>query len=245
MNFREGVFMNPIIRQALSEGRFILLESEAKDLCAQYNIPVPNYRVALTPNEAISAAKEIGFPVAMKILSKDIIHKSDAGCVVLGLSNDEDLEKAFKLIMNNAAKFNPSAEIRGVLIEEMLPKGVEVAVGAIRDIEFGPTVMFGLGGVFIEVMRDVTFRVAPITRGDAEEMIKDIKGYKILEGYRGQEPADIEVILETILGVSRLMVENDEINQLDLNPIIVWRKGGKVADAKIILDHRARGSFTI
>ncbi|MEM2868267.1 MAG: acetate--CoA ligase family protein [Candidatus Bathyarchaeia archaeon] len=236
--------MNPIIRQVLCEGRLVLFESEAKDLCAQYNIPVPNYRVALTPEEAIKTAREIGYPIAMKILSKDIIHKSDAGCVVLGVSNDEDVEKAFRLIVNNAVKFNPNAEIKGVLIEEMLPKGIEVAIGAIRDAEFGPTIMFGLGGVFIEVMRDVTFRVAPITRSEAEEMIKDIKGYKILEGYRGQEPADIESILKMILGVSRLIVENDEISQLDLNPVIVWKKGGKVADAKIMLSQKIRKSLT-
>ncbi|MEM2168607.1 MAG: acetate--CoA ligase family protein [Candidatus Bathyarchaeia archaeon] len=227
--------MNPIIEKALNEGRFILLETEAKDLCASYGLPVPKYRVALTPEEAVKAAKEIGFPVAMKILSKDIIHKSDAGCVMLGISDDEGVKKAFKLIMENAVKFNPNAKIGGVLVEEMLPSGVEVVVGAIRDPEFGPTIMFGLGGVFIEVMRDVTFRVAPITRSEAEEMIKEIKGYKILEGYRGREPADIEVILEIILGVSKLVVENDEVSQLDLNPIIVWRKGGKAADAKIIL----------
>lgn len=236
--------MNPIINKALKDGRFILLETEAKDLCALYGLPIPKYKIVSTPEEAIKAAKEIGFPVAMKILSKDIIHKSDAGCVVLGISDDEEVKKTFKIIIGNAIRFNPNAEIKGVLVEEMLPKGLEVVVGAIRDPEFGPTVMFGLGGIFIEVMRDITFRVAPITRSEAEEMIREIKGYKILGGYRGQEPVDIEVILEIILGVSRLVVENDEICQLDLNPIIVWRRGGKVADAKIILSYRTRESLS-
>lgn len=234
--------MNPIIDKALKEGRSVLLETEAKDLCASYGLPVPKYKVASTPEEAIKAAKEMGFPVVMKVLSKDIIHKSDAGCVMLGISNEEEVEKAFKNIINNAINFNPNAEIKGVLIEEMLPRGLEVVVGAMRDPEFGPTVMFGLGGIFIEVIRDVTFRVAPVTRDEAEEMIKEIKGYKILEGYRGRERADIETILKIILGVSNLIVDNDEISQLDLNPIIVWRKGGKVADAKIILG--MKGSIT-
>lgn len=227
--------MSAIIRRALSEKRSLLLEPEAKELCSLYGLPIPRHKVASSLEEAVRAAEDIGFPVVMKIVSKDIIHKSDAGCVLLNVNSKEEVKNAFKTIIDNALKFNPKAEIRGVLVEEMLPKGLEVAVGAFRDAEFGPTVMFGLGGIFIEVLKDVTFRVAPITEDEAYEMIREIKGYSILSGYRGQKPADVDSIVEIITGVSRLIIENEEVNQLDLNPIIVWVRGAKIADARIIL----------
>ncbi len=227
--------MNPIISKALSEGRSMLLEPEAKELCSQYGIPVPEFKVAKSVNEAIRAAREIGFPVVVKIVSKDIIHKSDVGCVVVGVYSPEEVERAYERVISNALRHNPRAEIKGVLIEEMLPKGVEVAVGGIRDLEFGPAIMFGLGGIFIEVLRDVTFRVAPVSEAEAEEMIREIKGFKILQGYRGLEAVSIEALIKIIVGASKLMVENEEISQLDLNPIIAWSQGAKAADARIIL----------
>lgn len=227
--------MNPIISKALSEGRSMLLEPEAKELCSQYGIPVPEFKVAKSVNEAIRAAREIGFPVVVKIVSKDIIHKSDVGCVVVGVYSPEEVERAYERVISNALRHNPRAEIKGVLIEEMLPKGVEVAVGGIRDLEFGPAIMFGLGGIFIEVLRDVTFRVAPVSEAEAKEMIREIKGFKILQGYRGLEAVSIEALIKIIVGASKLMVENEEISQLDLNPIIAWSQGAKAADARIIL----------
>lgn len=230
--------MNPIISRALSEGRNLLLEPEAKELCSQYGIPIPRSKVVTSVEEAIEAADEIGFPVVVKIVSKDIVHKSDVGCVIIGVNDPEGVKNAYRRVVENALKFNPKAEIKGVLIEEMIPRGVEVAVGGIRDLEFGPAVMFGLGGVFIEVMRDVTFRVAPISELDAEEMIREIRGFKVLQGYRGMEAVDIKSIVKIIVNASRLMIENEEISQLDLNPIIAQREGAKVADARIILTLR-------
>lgn len=235
-------FMNPIIRRVLGENRNSLLESEAKELCTYYGLPVPRYKMATTTEEALKGAKEIGYPLVMKVLSKDIVHKSDAGCVFLGIKSDEEIENAFNIIMANALQAYPNAEIKGVILEEMLPKGIELAVGAIRDPEFGPTVMFGLGGIFIEVMNDVTFRVAPITKDEAKKMMKEVKGYRLLEGYRGQEPADTEAIAEIIAKVSQLITENEEINQLDLNPIITWKKGAKIADAKILLSTHCKST---
>ncbi|MEM2214942.1 MAG: acetate--CoA ligase family protein [Candidatus Nezhaarchaeales archaeon] len=227
--------MNPIISKALSEGRTILLEPEAKELCSQYGIPVPSSKVVKNVSEAVQAAMEIGFPVVVKIVSEDIIHKTDVGCVVTGVNNVEDLKKAYEKVVENALKHNPRATIRGVLIEEMVPKGVEVAVGGLRDPEFGPAVMFGLGGVFIEVMRDVSFRVAPVSEEDAEEMIREIKGFKLLQGYRGMEPVDLKALINIVVNASRLLIENEEIHQLDLNPIIASRSGAKAVDARVIL----------
>ena len=232
--------MNPIISKALSEGRSLLLEPEAKELCSQYGIPVPKSKVVASADEAVEAAKEIGLPVVVKIVSKDIIHKSDAGCVIVGINDLEGVKKVYKQVIDNALKFNPKAEIKGVLIEEMLPKGIEVAIGGIRDLEFGPAIMFGLGGVFIEVIRDVTFRVAPISETDAEEMIKEIRGFKILQGYRGTEPVDIKALVKIIVGASKLMTENEEVSQLDLNPVIAKRQGAKAVDARIILSPTRR-----
>jgi acetyl-CoA synthetase (ADP-forming) len=228
--------LNPIISRALSEGRTALLETEAKELCSHYGIPVPRSRLAKSLDEAMKAAQGIGFPVVVKIVSEDILHKSDAGCVVVGVSDAEELKAAYERVVGNALKFNPRASIRGVLIEEMVPKGVEVAVGGLRDPEFGPAVMFGLGGIFIEVMRDVSFRIAPVSEEEAEEMMKEIRGFKILQGYRGSEAVDLKALAKIIVSASKIMAENEEISQLDLNPIIASRQGAKAVDARVILN---------
>jgi len=227
--------LNPIISRALSEGRTALLEPEAKELCSQYGIPVPKSRLAKSLEEAIRAAQEIGFPVAVKIVSEDILHKSDVGCVVVGVRSEEELEAAYRRVVGNALRFNPRASIRGVLVEEAVPKGVEVAVGGLRDPEFGPAIMFGLGGVFIEILRDVSFRVAPVSEEEAEEMMREVRGFKILQGYRGSEAVDLKALVKIIVGVSKMMVENEEISQMDLNPIIASRHGAKAVDARVIL----------
>jgi acetyl-CoA synthetase (ADP-forming) len=227
--------LNPIISKALSEGRTVLLEPEAKEFCSQYGIPVPKSRLVKGLDEAIKAAQEIGFPVVVKIVSEDILHKSDVGCVIVGVRDVKGLKVAYEMVMDNALKFNPRASIRGVLVEEMVPKGVEVAVGGLRDPEFGPAIMFGLGGIFIEVMKDVSFRIAPVSEEEAEEMMKEVKGFKILQGYRGSEAVDLKSLVKIIVNASKMMVENEEINQLDLNPIIASRQGAKAVDARVIL----------
>lgn len=226
--------MNPIISKALSEGRTVLLEPEAKKLCSQYGIPVPKSKLVKSLDEAIKAAQEIGFPVVVKIVSEDILHKSDVGCVIVGVRDVEGLKAAYEMVMDNALKFNPKASIRGVLVEEMVSKGVEVAVGGLRDPEFGPAIMFGLGGIFIEILKDVSFRIAPVSE-EAEEMMKEVKGFKILQGYRGSEAVDLKALVKIIVSVSKMMVENEEISQLDLNPIITSRQEAKAVDARVIL----------
>jgi len=214
----------------------ILLEPEAKQLCSQYGIPVTNYRVAGTRLEALKAAGEIGYPVVLKIVSPDVIHKSDVGGVFLNLRSPEEVGEAYDSLLERVRCSMPNARIQGVLVEEMAPPSVEVVVGAIRDSQFGPTLMFGLGGLFVEILKDTSFRLAPITEVEAMDMIREVKAYTILEGYRSQPRADLNAIKDVLMKVSKLIVEHQEIRELDLNPVVVYEKGAKVVDARIILE---------
>ena len=225
-----------IINQAYNESRKSLLENEAKTICAEYGIPVTKFELYKTCQETIIAAQQIGFPIVLKIVSPDIIHKSDAGGVKLNLRSTSEVEKAFKEIMKNVKKYDKSARIIGVLVQEMAKPAIEVIVGAIKDPQFGQTLMFGLGGIFVEILKDVTFRVAPIMKEDAAEMISEVKAYPLLKGYRNTPPADINSLTKLLINTSRLIIENPEIKELDLNPVIVYEKGLKVVDARIILE---------
>ena len=221
-----------VIERAKKDGRKILLEPEAKTICRIYGIPVTKFKVAKSEEEAVKFAKEIGFPVVLKIVSPDVIHKSDVGGVYINIKNEEEVREKYRIIINNVKKHIPNARIYGIFVQEMAPEGIEVIVGGLRDPQFGPTIMFGLGGIFVEVLKDVSFRIVPITRMDAEEMIHEIKGYKLLEGYRMGYKADIESIIDILLKVSSMM-EELPIKELDLNPIFVYEKGAKVG-AKVI-----------
>jgi acetyl-CoA synthetase (ADP-forming) len=225
-----------IISQAQKEGRKALLETEAKTICMEYAIPVTKFKLAKTTGEAAEFAEQLGYPVVLKIVSPDIIHKSDAGGVMVNLKRKAEVQHAYGKILENAKKYKATAKIAGVLVQEMAPQSTEVIVGAIKDPQFGQTLMFGLGGVFVEILKDVTFRIAPITRGDAEEMVTGIKAYPLLKGYRNTPPTDIEAIISILLNVSCLVMDNPQIKELDLNPIIVYEKGAKTVDARIILE---------
>ncbi|MCR6623188.1 MAG: acetate--CoA ligase family protein [archaeon YNP-LCB-024-027] len=225
-----------IIENALNEGRKYLMEHEAKSICQQYGMSVTRFKVAKDLNEALKYAKEIGYPVVFKIVSPDIIHKSDVGGVIVNIKNEEEAKNAYKKIMENVAKNKPDAKIIGIFVQEMAPTGLEVIVGAIKDPQFGHTIMFGLGGIFVEILKDVTFRIAPLTIEDAMEMIREIKGYPLLKGYRGQPPADENAIIDTIMKTSKLLTDFPQISQLDLNPIFVYERGAKIVDARIILE---------
>jgi acyl-CoA synthetase (NDP forming) len=228
--------VSKLFEEAREEGRKYLLEPEAKTICLEYGIPVTTFRVAKTPEEAVKFAEEIGYPTVLKIVSPDVIHKFDVGGVVLDLKSPEDIRNAYKKILENVKKHKPEAKIRGILVQEMAPSSTEVIVGSTKDPQFGPALMFGLGGVFVEVLKDVTFRIAPITEQDAREMITEVKAYPILKGYRGQPPADIDSIVKILLNTSRLVMDYQEIKELDLNPIMVYKKGAKTVDARIILE---------
>jgi acyl-CoA synthetase (NDP forming) len=224
------------LSQVCKEGRKSLLETEAKTVCMEYGIPVTKFELARSEEEAVKFANAIGFPTVLKIVSSDIIHKSDIGGVIVGLKNADDVRHGYNQILQNVKKYNPKARIAGVLVQEMAPPSTEVIVGAIKDPQFGPAVMFGLGGVFVEVLKDVTFRIAPITEDDACDMISEVKAYPLLKGYRNTPPADLEAIEKILLSTSRLVTDYMEIKELDLNPVIVYEKGAKTVDARIILE---------
>ncbi len=228
--------VSKIFEEARKEGRNYLLEPEAKTICMEYGIPVTKFRVAKTVEEAVKFAEEMGYPTVLKIVSPDVIHKFDAGGVILNLKSPEDVRDAYKKILENVKKHKPDAKIRGILVQEMAPSSTEVIVGSTKDPQFGPALMFGLGGIFVEVLKDVTFRIAPITEQDAREMITEVKAYPVLKGYRGQPPADIDAIVKILLATSRLVMDHPEIKELDLNPIMVYEKGAKTVDARIILE---------
>ncbi len=228
--------VNDIISMARSEKRTYLLEHESKTIMKIYKLPVMQFTVAETEDEAVKAADTIGYPVVLKILSPDVIHKSDVGGVIINVKDADEVREGFKTIVANVKKHKENVQIRGIFVEEFAPKGVEVIIGAIKDPQFGPALMFGLGGIFVEVLKDVSFRVAPITSYDAQEMIQEIKGYPILTGIRGQEARDIKALANILLQVSKLVTDYPVINQLDLNPVFSYPKGAKCVDARIILE---------
>ncbi len=225
-----------ILSQAREEGRKALLETEAKTICTDYDIPVTRFKLAKNEAEAAKFAEEIGYPIVLKIVSPDIIHKSDVGGVKLNLKDTNEVRSAYGQILQNIKKHKATAKIVGVLVQEMAPSSTEVIVGAIKDPQFGPALMFGLGGIFVELLKDVTFRVAPITRQDAQEMITEVKAYPLLKGYRNVPPADTDAIVKILLNTSKLVMDHQEIKELDLNPIIVYEKGAKTVDARVILE---------
>lgn len=225
-----------VLDLARIEGRSVLTEIESKELLKQAEIPVVETRLAKSKTEAIRISKELGFPVVLKIASPDIVHKSDSGGVRLGVANATQVGKAYSEIMSSIKEKYPDAAIQGLAIQRMAPPGLEVIVGMSKDVQFGPVLMFGLGGILVEVLKDVSFRIVPITRRDAAEMIREIKGYPLLEGYRGQEPADISALEELMVKVSQFVEQNPEIKELDLNPIFAYRDRAIAVDARIILE---------
>lgn len=227
-----------IIQKAKDEGRSALSEIEAKKVFAAYGLPVTNSKLATSSEEAVKFAKEIGFPIVMKIVSPDILHKSDAGGVKVDINSEEEVKTCFQEIMQNAKAYKADAEIQGVVIQEMAPWGTEVIVGSVNDATFGPTVMFGLGGIFVEVLKDVTFKVAPFSKAQALSMLNEIKAAPILEGVRGEKRRDQEALAETVCRYANMIFDlKDHISESDANPVLVYEEGSglKVVDARIIL----------
>jgi acetyl-CoA synthetase (ADP-forming) len=225
-----------IIKNALNENRLALVEPEAKTICKEYGISTPDFSVATSTEEAVKISESFGYPIVLKIVSPDILHKTDAGGVVIGLNSADDVEKAYNQIIDSSKSYKADAKIQGILVQKMAPKGTEIIIGGLKDPQFGQTLMFGLGGVFVEILKDVTFRIAPIDESDAKSMIKEIKAYPILQGYRGQPPVDEGAIVNILLAASRLLMDLPMINQMDLNPIMAYEKGASVVDARILID---------
>ncbi len=217
------------------EKRPNLLEEEGQEVLRAYGFPLPQSSLAKNENEAVKIAKKIGYPVVMKIASPQIIHKSDAGGVKVNLTNDNDVKAAFKEIVKNAKKYNKKAEIKGVLIVEMVKGGKEMIIGSKLEPGFGSVIMLGMGGIYVEVLKDVTFRLAPVTDREANDMISSIKTKKLLEGVRGEKPSDINKLSECIQRLSQLVTDFKEIKELDMNPVLVMEKGKgcKILDVRI------------
>ncbi|MFC1979999.1 acetate--CoA ligase family protein [Chloroflexota bacterium] len=225
-----------ILECAKREKRTQLTEIVSKELLKMAGIPVIETKLAKTKKEAVSLGKKMGFPVALKITSPDIIHKSDSGGVKLGLINATQVGNAYSEIMSSARQRFPEARVEGVSVQKMARSGIEVIIGVSKDAQFGPVLMFGLGGILVEILKDVSFRIVPVTSKDAKDMIKEIKGYPLLEGYRGQEPANIPSLEQLIVKVSEFVERSPEIRELDLNPIFAYKDGAVCVDARIILE---------
>ncbi len=224
-----------VISAVRSEGRRLLNEVEAKQVLAEAGVPVVAAKLARTRDEAVAWARAAGFPVALKVVSPDITHKSDVGGVKLNLADESAAGAAFDEIMAAAKRAQPDAAIDGVSVQKMAAPGTEVIVGVNADPQFGPVLMFGLGGVLVEVLEDVAFRIIPIEPRDARQMVREIKGFKLLQGYRGQPPADVAALESLLLKVSAFVDAHPEVAELDLNPVFAYADGAVAVDARIIL----------
>jgi acyl-CoA synthetase (NDP forming) len=226
--------VHKIIQIAKKEKRS-LLETEAKELLREYGIPVPDFKLIKSEDEIVGLAKEINFPIVMKIVSPDIIHKTEAGGVKVGIKDEKGAKAAYQDIIYKVKKYKKEAKISGVIAYSMIPQETEIIIGMMKDPCFGPTIMFGLGGIFVEILKDISFRILPLEERDAEEMISEIKGYQILKGIRGETPKDVKSIRDVLMKISQLVMENPEIKEIDLNPVFVFNEGLQVVDARMIL----------
>jgi acetyltransferase len=214
-----------VIARVEAEGRINLSSEEAFEIASAYRIPVPEARMARDAEEAREIAESIGCPVAVKIVSPDILHKTDMGCVILNVKTSEEAGGAYELVTRRARAAMPQARILGALIQKMAPPGREVIVGSVRDPQFGPLVMFGLGGIYVNFLRDVSYRLAPLTFTEATEMVSETKAYTLLKGVRGEPPADLESVLNVVVRLSQLMCRFKKLVEMEINPLFAYDEG--------------------
>lgn len=224
-----------IFEKVRKQKRKNLSEVEAREVLTYYKIPVVKGEIIKSIEDAIRFSEKNGYPVVLKVLSPNIIHKTDVGGIILDIKNEKELTQAYSKMLREIRENAPKAEIEGFFIQEMIQDGYEVIVGGKQDQTFGSVVLFGLGGIFVEVFDDVSFRVVPISREDALDMIKEIKGFKILQGYRGKRPADLNVLIDVLMKTSKMLEENPEIKELDINPIFALPDKAIAVDARIII----------
>ncbi|MBI5374007.1 MAG: acetate--CoA ligase family protein [Candidatus Schekmanbacteria bacterium] len=223
-----------IFSTAREEKRSYVLEYEVKEILKGYDIDVTKEVVCKTVDEAVQVAKNIGFPIVLKIVSTEVVHKSDSGGVKLGIKSEEELKAEFdKMLALYSGKFSAEA-LKGISVQEMV-SGEEVIIGVLKDSQFGHMMMVGMGGVFVEVFKDVAYRLAPITEAEAMEMLKELKGFRLLDGYRGRKPANVKSLCETLSRVSTALEELPEIKEMDLNPVFVNDKRAVIADGRIFI----------
>jgi acetyl coenzyme A synthetase (ADP forming)-like protein len=230
--------INKIIDGALKEGRTFLLANEGAAVMRAAEIRIPASKIARSINEAVKFAEEIGYPVVMKVVSKDILHKSDVGGVLLDLDNSKEVVNAYEVIIHKCKEYNPNAVIEGIEVAEMVKKGIELIVGARKDPSFGPIVMCGLGGIYVEVMKDISFRALPLSRGIALSMLEEIRSYPLLLGARGEEKKDIESVIDTIIKIGSIIKKCDRITDIEINPVVVYniKNGLTAVDARILIN---------
>lgn len=224
-----------ILSKARDEKRAVLTEIEAKQILGEAGINCTKTVLAATKEEAVALSEEIGYPVVLKVSSVDITHKSDAGGVKVNLADKAAVEEAYDAIMSSCKVYDAEADIEGVAVQGMAKIGTEIIMGMLNDASFGPVVMFGLGGVLVEVLKDVSFRIVPIEKADAKEMTSEIQGKKLLEGYRGQDPADVPCLQEMLVKLSDFVDATPGIEEIDMNPVFAYKDGAVVVDARIIL----------
>jgi acetyl-CoA synthetase (ADP-forming) len=232
-DFRIG---DEIISSALMEHRRNLTEIESKHILSAYQIPTTDVFLARTQEEAVKYAKIIRFPVILKIVSPEITHKSDAGGVKPNLENEKQVIEAYNQIIKNAKRFNPNASVLGVAVQKMVSQGIEVIIGIKRDPQFGPVIMFGVGGILVELFKDISLRLIPINKIDAERMINEIKLHRLLDGYRSYKAVDKSALMSLLMKVSSLVQQCPSIEEMDLNPVFLYPDGAIVVDARIILE---------
>jgi len=223
--------ISELLKNKLGSNQTVLTEFESKNLLKEIGIPIPEQELAVTKEETIAVAKKIGFPVVLKLMAEDIVHKSDTGAVKLNINNEVEIATAYDELMNI-----PSQSEKSISVQKMADEPItELIIGMTTDAQFGPALMFGIGGILVELLEDVSFRIAPITEYDAREQIHEIKGFPILDGYRGKPKADLDAIVNTLLKISDLVIKHEEINEMDLNPVFIYESGLVCVDARIIL----------
>jgi len=233
-------FVKKVFEETIQTDHKIITEELSKSILKTYGVKVPGYALVNSADEAAKAAKKLGFPLVMKVVSPQILHKTDVGGVKVDLNNVDEVKKTFKDMFGRLSK-KKGVDVKGILLEKMVPKGIELIVGIQNDAQFGPVIMVGLGGIMTEVMKDVAFRLLPITTSDAKSMINELKGSKLLKGFRGSEPIDLNMVAKMLVQIGKLGVDNaDYINSIDFNPVVVYPKSHFVVDAKIILNREIR-----
>ncbi len=223
-------------RSKVADSPRVLNEVESKAMLKAAGIPVVETRFARTKAEAVAVSRQIGFPVVLKIMSPDVVHKSDSGGVKLGVETAAGVERAISEMRASVKAKQPDAKIEGVSVQAMARKGVEVIIGMSKDPQFGPVIMFGLGGVLVELLKDVSFRIVPVRKVDAAEMIREIKGFPMLQGFRGAEPADLDALEDLIVKVSDFVEKNPQVKELDLNPVFAYSDGAVAVDARVVVE---------
>lgn len=225
-----------LINNAIAAGRASLLEPDAKKLLSAWGIPVPKSIFIKGEDELTSLQKRLSPPFVVKVVSYEILHKSDIGGVATGIYNEDEVRQAIDDISISISKNAPKAGIEGFLLEENAPKGVEIIIGGLRDEQFGPTVMFGIGGIAVELLKDVSYRLAPIDKGEATAMITEVRSYPILTGFRGSRPIDISALADVLVLVSEMISEITEIKEMEINPLVVYEKGMTAVDVRVLID---------